>query len=188
MHSTSVWKAPNALKEALFFLFIESVFFVFARPRLLTLLRLLALLLAVPYLPPSDEETQLFGPLAKPLCSRQSLHAVMNYTCFPPPCLFLLRHTNAHAHSFFFSTTTTTPLRKECAWLAEQSGRGALKARCRGWGWSGVGWGVTRDFQSSLCQGCETLQRWQALSPVPSPSFHLSYPPLFSLSPQGAGP
>lgn len=42
-----------------------------------------------------------------------------------------------------------------------------------------VGEGVTRDFQTSLCQGCETLERWQALSLLSS--FPPSLIPLFSL-------
>lgn len=44
-----------------------------------------------------------------------------------------------------------------------------------------MGEGVTHDFQTSLCQGRETLQCWQTLSPFssfPPLSFHLSYPPL----------
>lgn len=47
-----------------------------------------------------------------------------------------------------------------------------------------MGEGVTRDFQTVLCQGCVTLQRWQTLSlfycSPPSPPSIFLIPPLFS--------
>lgn len=47
--------------------------------------------------------------------------------------------THTLMHKYSNACSSSTPLRKECAWLAEQSGRGALKARCRG-GRMMVGW------------------------------------------------
>lgn len=80
--------------------------------------------------------------------------------------------------------THTLPLRKECAWLAEQSGRGAFRPGAEGEVDVGRenGEGVTHDFQAILCQGCITLQCWQSLPHSPSslpPSIFLI--PLFSL-------
>lgn len=122
------------------------------------------------------------------LRSCQFLHAVASATCVSAcrgrPTLSTLLRACSNIHS------PSTPPRKECAWLAEQSGKGVLKARCRGGRRMGGvvinGKRVTRDFQTVLCQGYVTLRCWQGLSlssyaPLPFlPSF--SSPSILSLS------